>query len=100
MATNYQEDARKVVRVGEDMGRAVVARGNHAVDQVRDAAAERPNAVVAAAALMGFALGALWKIGRRRPINTYEALLNRADAIHHQAPAWGGATEYLPKSWR
>lgn len=100
MATYDKQYTGSVSGDGENLGRAVLEKGQQAISQAREIAEERPYSLILAAGVTGLALGALWKLGHRRKATTYEALLARADALRQQAPSMKEIAKYIPQSWR
>lgn len=100
MASYSEQDVRSIARTGQELGTAAMEKGEQIVHRVKDISEERPFTVLATVALTGFAIGALWKLGNRRQISTYDALLARADALRHQAPSLNELSKYIPRSWR
>ena len=74
-----------------DQVREFGARAETVTEELAAAIKNRPYATLAIAAALAFAVGALWKLGHRRPQTRLEAL--RAQL----PPSWNGLFE---RSWR
>jgi hypothetical protein len=86
----------QVSETARDMG----DRAATVVGELDAAIRERPYTTLAIAAGLAFAVGALWKLGHRRPPTRLEALRARVqDARGHlpELPSWDGL---LPRQWR
>jgi hypothetical protein len=65
--------------------------------ELASAIKDRPYAILAIAAGLGFAIGAVWQLRSRRPQSRLEALLAQMAEL---TPSRLGLQSYLPRPWR
>jgi hypothetical protein len=63
------------------------------VGELAEVVRQRPYATVAMAAGLAFAVGALWKLGHRRPPSRLQTLLDRLPELPNRS-------ELVPRRWR
>jgi hypothetical protein len=83
-------------RIMDQMHEAASGIGERSLDLAEDLGAaikERPYTTLAIAAGLAFALGALWKLGQRRPQSRLESLWARMPELPNR-------TNLLPPRWR
>ena len=73
------------------------ARGETVAGELVTAIKNRPYAMLAIAAGLAFALGAVWKLGHRRPQTRLEALRARLPHVSNRMPDWNGLFQ---RAWR
>jgi len=73
------------------------ARAETVADELVAAIKNRPYATLAIAAGLAFAIGALWKLGHRRPPTRLEALRAQLPDLRNRMPDWNGL---LQRAWR
>lgn len=77
---------------GIDIAQPALKNIERMSDDVQTFVAERPYATIAATAVAAFAIGALWKLGHRKP--------SRIESLKSQLPELHDLTKYLPRQWR
>jgi len=80
-----------------DQVREFGARAETVTEELAAAIKNRPYATLAIAAALAFAVGALWKLGHRRPQTRLEALRAQLPNVRSRMPSWNGLFE---RSWR
>jgi hypothetical protein len=80
-----------------DHARQFGARAETVADELVAAVKNRPYATLAIAAGLAFAVGALWKLGNRRPPTRLEALRAQLPDLRNRMPDWNGL---LQRAWR
>ena len=80
-----------------DQVREFGARAETVTEELAAAIKNRPYATLAIAAALAFAVGALWKLGHRRPQTRLEALRAQLPDVRSRMPSWNGLLE---RSWR
>jgi hypothetical protein len=88
-----REQAHGVLDQARDFG----ARAETMTEELAAAIKNRPYATLAIAAGLAFAVGALWKLGHRRPQTRLEALRAQLPDVRSRMPSWNGL---LQRSWR
>ena len=73
------------------------ARAETVVEELVTEIKNRPYATLAIAAGLAFALGALWKLGHRRPQTRLQALRAQLPDVRERMPDWNGL---LPRALR
>jgi len=73
------------------------ARAETVTEELAAAIKNRPYATLAIAAALAFAVGALWKLGHRRPQTRLEAFRAQLPNVRSRMPSWNGLLE---RSWR
>jgi hypothetical protein len=77
-----------------DQARQLDARGETVAGELVTAVKNRPYATLAIAAGLAFAVGALWKLGRRRPQTRLEALRAQLPHVRNRMPNWNGLLQH------
>lgn len=80
-----------------DQARHVGAWGKTMTGELVTAIKNRPYSTLAIAAGLAFALGAVWKLGHRRPQTRLEALRARLPDVRNRMPDWNGLFQ---RTWR
>lgn len=80
-----------------DQARQFDARAETLAGELVAAVKNRPFATLAIAAGLAFAVGALWKLGHRRPQTRLEALRAQLPQVRNRMPNWNGL---LQRTWR
>jgi hypothetical protein len=80
-----------------DQARQVSARAETVTEELVSAMKRRPYATLAIAAGLAFAVGALWKLGHRRPPTRLEALRAQLPDVRNPMRDWNGL---LQRAWR
>src|SRR5215475_8730256 len=71
-----------------DQVREFGARAETVTEELAAAIKNRPYATLAIAAALAFAVGALWKLGHRRPQTRLEALRAQLPNVRSRMPSW------------
>ena len=90
-----QISARKQALLAQ--ARQFDARAETVVEELVTEIKNRPYATLAIAAGLAFALGALWKLGHRRPQTRLQALRAQLPDVRERMPDWNGL---LPRALR
>jgi len=90
-----QISARKQALLAQ--ARQFDARAETVVEELVTEIKNRPYATLAIAAGLAFALGALWKLGHRRPQTRLQALRAQLPDVRKRMPDWNGL---LPRALR
>jgi len=80
-----------------DQARQFGARAETMTEELVSALKTRPYATIAIAAGLAFAVGALWKLGHRRPRTRLEALRQQLPDVRNRMRDWNGR---LQRAWR
>ena len=84
-------------QAGLDQARQFDARAETVAGELVAAVKNRPYATLAIAASLAFAVGALWKLGHRRPQTRLEALRAQLPDVRNRMRDWNGL---LQRAWR
>jgi hypothetical protein len=84
----------------KDQVSEVGKRAGTMAEELTTAIRERPYTTLAIATGLAFAVGAVWKIGHRRPQTRLEALRARAPDLRGRMPELPSWEALLPRSWR
>ena len=90
-----QISARKQALLAQ--ARQFDARAETVAEELVTAIKNQPYATLAIAAGLAFALGALWKLGHRRPQTRLQALRAQLPDVRERMPDWNGL---LPRALR
>ena len=80
-----------------DQARQFGARAETVAEELVVAIKNRPYATLAITAGLAFAVGALWKLGHRRPRTRLEALRAQLPDVRNRMRDWNGL---LQRAWR
>jgi hypothetical protein len=80
-----------------DQARQFGARAETVTEELVSAVKRRPFATIAIVAGLAFAVGALWKLGHRRPQTRLEALRAQLPDVRNRMRDWNGL---LQRAWR